>query len=176
MISSIDFDHFLKKGFIEGLSAGTSMEILLSKFGDDYWIVKETEVNGLVYGIIKIGFIEFHIYNEMINGISYRPDMSFPKKDFTGVAIPWIYEKRSIDKVEIELSNRNITYHKFLVTGPLNAFETAGGNFFGLEEGEYKFIDTEGGVTFLFEENPKNGLLEAYQICKYYNIHQTMNK
>jgi hypothetical protein len=172
MISTIDFDHFLKKGFIEGLPSGTSMEILLIKFGNDHWIVKEIEVNGLVYGIIKIGFIEFHIYNEMINGISYRPDLSFPKNDLKGVDIPWIYKKRSIDNVESELSNRNIAYKKYTVKGPLKTFETAGAELFGLEDCGHTFIDTEGGVTFLFEENPKKGMLEAYQICKYYNIHK----
>ena len=173
MISTIDFDHFLKKGFIEGLSSGTSMEILLTKYGNDFWLVKETEINGLIYGIIKIGFIEFHIYNEMINGVSYRPDILFPKNDFKGVDIPWIYEKKSIDEVESELSNRNIAYKKYTVKGPLKTFETAGAELFGLEDCEHIFIDTEGAVTFLFEENVITGLQEAYQICKYYDIHKT---
>ncbi|MES2616726.1 MAG: hypothetical protein V4613_02545 [Bacteroidota bacterium] len=171
MISTTDFDHFLKKGFIEGLSPGTSMEILLTKFGHDNWIVKETEVNGLIYGIIKIGFIEFHIYNESINGISYRPDLQFPKEDFGGFEMPWISQKRDVANVEIELSKRNISYKKYTVKGPLETFKTAGVDLFALEDCEHTFIDTEGGVTFIFEETNKNRTLEAYQICKYYNIH-----
>lgn len=171
MISTNDFDHFLKKGFIEGLSSGVSMEILLTEFGDDFWYVKETEVNGLIYGIIKVGFIEFHIYNEKINGISYRPDILFSKKDFKGLDIPWIYKKRSLMNVEVELSNRNILYKKYTIKGPLKTFKTAGADLFGLEDCEYTFIDTEGGVTFLFAENITNGQLEAYQICKYYDVH-----
>ena len=97
MISIIDFDHFLKKGFIEGLSGGSSMDILLAKYGNDIWYVKETELNGLLYGVIKIGFIEFHIYNERINCISYRPDISFSKKDFKGVEMPWISKNSNLD-------------------------------------------------------------------------------
>lgn len=172
MTSTNDFDHFLKTGYIEGLPSGTSMEKLLNIFGDDFWYVKETEVNGLIYGIIKIGFIEFHIYNEKINGISYRPDILFSKKDFKGGDIPWISQRRSLKKIEGELSKRNITYKKYTVKGPLKTFETAGADLFGLEDCEHTFIDTEGGVTFLFEENNKNRGLVAYQICKYYDIHK----
>ena len=172
MISTNDFDHFLRKGFIEGLSPGTSMKKLLTSFGEDFWYVKETEVNGLIYGIIKVGFIEFHIYNEKINGISYRPDILFSKKDFKSVDIPWIYKKRSLINVESELTKRNIIYKKYTIKGPLKTFETAGADLIGLEDCEHTFIDTEGGVTFLFEESNKNGQLEAYQICKYYDIHK----
>lgn len=172
MTSTNDFDHFLKKGIIDGLPSGASMEKLINIFGVDFWYVKETEVNGLIYGIIKIGFIEFHIYNEKINGISYRPDILFSKKDFKGVEIPWISKRRSLKKIEGELTKRNIAYKKYTVKGPLKTFETAGVDLFGLEDCEHTFIDTEGGVTFLFEENNKNNELEAYQICKYYDIHK----
>ncbi|MEC4004964.1 hypothetical protein OX283_009875 [Flavobacterium sp. SUN052] len=172
MTSTNDFDHFLKKGFIEGLAPGTSMEKLINIFGVDFWSVKETEVNGLIYGIVKIGFIEFHIYNEKINGISYRPEILFSKKDFKGVNIPWISKKRSLIKIESEIAQRNITYKKYTIKGPLKNFETAGAHLFGLEDCEHTFIDTEGGVTFLFEENNKNGELETYQVCKYYDIHK----
>ncbi len=171
MISTYDFDHFLKNGYIDGLLPDTSMKSLLSIFGDDFWLVKELEVNGLIYGIIKVGFIEFHIYNEKINGISYRPDLHFPKEDFKNIDIPWIYKKRSLMNVESELSNRNIIYKKYSIQGPIKTFKTAGGLFIGLEDCEHTFIDTEGGVTFLFEVNSKNGQLDAYQICKYYGIH-----
>jgi hypothetical protein len=172
MITSGDFDHFLQKGYIEHLSPGTSMTVLLTKFGDDNWITKETEMNGLIYGIIKIGFIEFHIYDEKMNGISYRPDLLFPKEDFRGVATPWIYKNREIAKVEENLINKKIGYRKYMVQGPLKTFETAGAEFFGLEDCEHTFIDTEGGVTFLFETNEKTNRNEAYQICKYYGIHK----
>lgn len=172
MISSKDFDHFLKKGFIEGLTPAAPMHILIDAFGDDFWIVKETEVNGLIYGIIKIGFIEFHIYNEKINGISYRPNLSFPKEDFKGVTMPWIYKKNSLASIEAELSKSNILYKKYTLVGPLNHFRTAGADWISLEAGDHIVIDTEGGVTILFEPNNKNGELEAYQICKYYDIHK----
>ena len=169
MISTNDFDHFLKKGFIEGLTPGTSMKKLLTAFTDDCWIAKETEVNGLVYGIIKVGFIEFHIYDEKISGISYRPDIHFAKEDFKNVVIPWIYKQRDLKAVENELTKRHITYNRYTIQGPLKTLKTAGGDWFDLEDCEHTFIDTEGGVTFLFEANPDNGKLEAYQICKYYN-------
>ena len=170
MIANSDFNHFLQKGHIEGLAPGTPMEVLLTKYGNDNWIVKETEFNGLTYGIIKMGFIEFHIYNEKINGVSYRPDLPFPKKDFKGVQIPWIYQYRSIDEIEAQLSNLNIGNKRFVIKGPLRLLETAGATWFGFEDGEYSFIDTEGGVTFAFDENPTTGISEAVQICRYYNI------
>lgn len=172
MISSNDFDHFLKNGYIEGLASGTSMHKLLQEFGEDYWYVKETEVNGLIYGIIKVGFIEFHIYNEKINGISYRPDILFSKEDFKDKDMPWIYEKRRLEDIENELTKRNIGFKTYTVFGPLDGFVTAGIEFFALEECEHTFIDTEGGVTFIFEENPQNGQLEAYQIARYYDVHK----
>jgi hypothetical protein len=170
MTTSNDFDFFLRNGYIEHLSPGTSMTVLLAKFGDDNWIVQEKETNGLVYGIIKIGFIEFHIYNEKVNGISYRPDHPFPKDDFRGVTIPWIYKNREISIVEEYLKNKSIGYEKYVVKGPLEKFATAGAYLLGLENCEHTFIDSQGGVTFLFETNEKTKRIEAYQICKYYNI------
>jgi hypothetical protein len=174
MISSDDFDFFLQHGFIQGLELGTSMNVLLDRYGADNWYVKHIENNGLIYGIIKIGFIEFHIYDEQINGISYRPDLPFPRKDFKGVAIPWIYKNEEISKVESQLLSRGIGFNQYTVQhgGDRNVFKTAGADMF-LDEGEHVFIDTVGGVTFLFEINDRNDKLEAYQICKYYDIHKS---
>ena len=100
MTTSEDFDFFLNNGFIDGLNPGSSMNILLGKFGDNNWYVKEVENNGLIYGIIKIGFIEFHIYDERISGISYRPDLPFNKKDFDKNLMPWISKYRQILEIE----------------------------------------------------------------------------
>jgi hypothetical protein len=171
MISSNDFDYFLKHGFIESLLPGASINVLLTKVGDNNWYTKEKELNGLAYGIIKIGFIEFHIYDEKVNGISYRPDHSFSEDDFGRQVIPWIYKDREISKVEEHLRANRIDYKKYTVTGPLEAFATAGA-LVGLGEGEHTFIDTEGGVTFLFEDGGGTGAQTAYQICKYYNINK----
>jgi len=41
MITSKDFDYFLRNGFIEHLAPGASMNILLAEFGDHKWITKE---------------------------------------------------------------------------------------------------------------------------------------
>lgn len=173
MIADNDFDHFLRNGHIEGLAPGTSMKVLLSKFGDDYWYVKEIENNGLIYGIIKVGFIEFHIYDEKLNGISYRPDITFPKKDFNGVTIPWIFKDREISLVEKNLNFKNIVYKRYAVAGSSNTFHSAAGCLIGLEEDyEHHIIDTVGNVTFLFEYNQKSKQQEARQICKYYDIHK----
>lgn len=172
MIADKDFDHFLRHGYVEGLVPGTSMEILLSIFGHSHWYVKEIENNGLIYGIIKVGFIEFHIYDEKLNGISYRPDISFPKKDFKGVRMPWIYKNRQISLVEEKLNAKSITYKRYIISKPLNNFETAAGTFIGLSDYDYHFIDTIGGVTFLFDYDENTKQLEARQICKYYDIHK----
>jgi len=173
MITDKDFDHFLRNGYIEELLPGTSIEVLLSKFGDDYWYIKEIENNGLIYGIIKVGFIEFHIYNEKINGISYRPDIPFPKKDFIGVIMPWIFKNREISIVEKNMNDKKIEYKRYIVAGASNTFHPAAGCLIGLEEDyEHHIIDTVGGVTFLFEYNEKTKQLEARQICKYYDIHK----
>ena len=146
---------------------GTSLEKLLSIFGHDHWYVKETENNGLIYGIIKVGFIEFHIIDEKFNGVSYRPDISFPKKDFKGVKIPWIYNNRSISFVEEKLNAKNIVYKRYVVSQPENNFETAAGTFIGLSDDDYHFSDTVGGVTFVFDYNEDIKELEVRQICKY---------
>ncbi len=171
MITSADFDFFLKHGFIKELSKGSSMNILLTKYGNDNWHIKHIENNGLIYGIIKIGFIEFHIYNEKINGVSYRPDLPFPKKDFKGVTIPWIYKNIEISKIEDNLITKRIDYKRYKVQGPSKLFATAGTDLI-LDDGVHTFIDTEGGVTFLFETSEKTEKLEARQICKYYDIHK----
>ncbi len=170
MTTSKDFDYFLQNGFIENLSPGSSMNVLLAEFGDSKWITKEKELNGLICGIIKIGFIEFHIYNERVNGISYRPDLPFSKKEFDRQTIPWIYKDKEIFKVEENLNVRKIKYKRYVVKGPLETLSTAGAFLLGLEDCEHTFIDTEGGVTFLFEPNERTGGIDAYQICKYYSI------
>ncbi|OQP66245.1 hypothetical protein A3860_12125 [Niastella vici] len=172
MISDKDFDHFLRNGYIEGLLPGTSLETLLCIFGHDHWYVKEIENNGLIYGIIKVGFIEFHIIDEKFNGISYRPDISFPKKDFKGVRMPWIYKNRQISLVEEKLNAKSIVYKRYVVSKPLNNIETAAGTFIGLSDCDHHFIDTVGGVTFSFDYNENIKELEARQICKYYDIHK----
>jgi len=170
MIADKDFDHFLRNGYIEGLLPGTSLKTLLSIFGHNHWYVKEVENNGLIYGIIKVGFIEFHIIDEKFNGVSYRPDISFPKKDFKGVSMPWIYKNRQISLVEERLNVKNIAYKRYVVSKPVDAFETAAGTFWGLSDCDHHFIDTVGGVTFAFDYNENLKELEARQICKYYNI------
>jgi len=146
------------------------MNIILDKFGNENWCVKDIENNGLICGIIKIGFIEFHIYNEKISGISYRPDLPYPIKDFKGVKRPWIYKNVEISQIEAQLITKKIGYKKYVVRGPLASFEPAGAYLVLDDECESTFIDTEGGVTFLFEHNQKTDKLEAYQICKYYDI------
>jgi hypothetical protein len=171
MISDQDFDHFLKTGYIENLPPGTPLETLLSEFGNNNWYTKEIENNGLIYGIIKVGFIEFHVYNEKLSGISYRPDLPFPQKAFKGVKMPWIYKNRTISLVEENLNARNITYKRYVVSKPLKAFETAAGVFLGDSNLDHDFIDTVGGVTFCFEDSDHNGKikeLEVRQVCKYY--------
>jgi len=125
-----------------------------------------------VYGIIKIGFIEFHIYNEKLNGISYRPDLPFSTKDFAGQTIPWIHNDKELSKVEENLKVRKINYKKYDVKGPLETLSTAGALLFGLDDSVHTFIDTEGGVTFLFEPDKKRNDLQAHQICRYYDIHR----
>lgn len=168
MISDKDFDHFLRTGYIEGLAPGTPLDTLLSIFGDNNWYTKEIENNGLIYGIIKVGFTEFHLYNEKLSGISYRPDLPFPKKDFKGVKMPWIYKNRTIPLVEEKLNTKKIDYKRYVVSKPLKAFETAAGWFGGDSDFDHVFIDTVGGVTFCFDDNEKLKELEARQVCKYY--------
>lgn len=168
MTTSEDFDFFLKNGFIEGLNPGSSMDILLNEFGNNSWYIEDRENNGLIYGIIKIGFIEFHIYDEKISGVSYRPDIPFNKKHFKKGSIPWVSKYREISEIEATLSNHKIEYKKYSITGPSRAFKTAGAHFSGLDIGIHTFIDTIGGVTFIFETDEKTEQLETYQICKYY--------
>jgi hypothetical protein len=167
MISSEDFDHFLKHGFIKDINKGTSMNVLINKFGKDYWYINDF-FNGQNYGIIKIGFIEFHIAEDKISGISYRPDISFSTNDFAGVTIPWIYECREIEKVEEELRKRDIKYKKFVVNSSVKKVDTAGGTILFDQSINYDtaFIDTEGGVTFEFK--PEKSSLFAFRIAKYY--------
>jgi hypothetical protein len=171
MITTTDFDFFLRNGFIEELEKGSSMNILLERFGNDNWYVKNIENNGLIFGIIKIGFIEFHIYNEQINGVSYRPDLPFLKKEFKRAKIPWIYKNLEISEIENNLKTKEIDYKKYTINRPLKPYSTAGAVLL-LEDGEHTFIDTQGGVTFLFDKNETTGKLETYQICKYYDIHK----
>lgn len=126
------------------------------------------KTNGLVYGIIKVGFIEFQIYNEKNNGISYRPDLPYIKKEFNKGVTAWISRFREISVVETILLRWEIGYEKIIVTGSANPFKTAGA-VIALDNGEQTFIDTIGGVTFIFEEEYRTGK-KAIQICKYYDL------
>lgn len=72
MITEKDFDYFLKTGFIEGLNSETSLDSIIKRFGNYSWVVKETENNGLLYGIIMVGMTELHIYNEKLTGINFK--------------------------------------------------------------------------------------------------------
>lgn len=166
MISNKDFNDFLRQGYITGLQQGSSMSKLLKEFGPDIWYVKNTAKNGLIYGIIKLGITEFHIYNEKISGISYRPNIFYSPEDYSDTSAPWIIEQNKMDQVESKLANERIKFKKYEVCGPVETFETAGAQLFLLEEGSHIFIDTEGGVSFLFEF--EDGNLHAYQICRYY--------
>ncbi len=163
MITEKDFDYFLKTGFIEGLNSETSLNLIIERFGNDYWTVKETENNGLTYGVIMIGMTELHIYNEKLNGISFKP-YAFDKTEFNGQKEPWISEKTKLEEITIELNKRKVQFQKYNVTGPKTEFKTAGVELHSLENGKHTFIDTEGGVTFLFDSEN-----ESYQVCKYYN-------
>jgi hypothetical protein len=166
MISNKDFNCFLRQGFINGLQNGTSMNRLIEEFGQDNWYVKNLENNGLTYGIMKVGITEFHIYDEMVSGIRYRPDILFSEEDYSDVTAPWIIEQNDLTQIELKLDEEKIKFKKYEVQGPLKNLDTAGAQLFSLEEGSHTFIDTEGGVTFLFESEGEKFL--AYQICKYY--------
>lgn len=168
MISSEDFDHFLKHGHIQQLEPGTPMQVLLSKYGEEYWTVKSTEQNGLIYGIIKVGCIEFHIYNEKISGVSYRPDISFDESDFEGVTMPWIVENKALHAVEKTLNDKAIAYKKYVIAMEVDWFEIGGDSFFKDPDVDLTVMETEGGVGFLFDTNTQTNALEAYQICRYY--------
>jgi len=175
MLSSRDFDHFLKYGFIKNLPPRSPMTILLDRFGNNNWYTKEIENNGLIYGIIKVGFIEFHIYNEKINGISYRPDLPFLKGEFKGSTIPWILKHNKIPAIKERLERRKIQYKHYRIKGPYSIFKTAGATFSCSDPREQTFIDTEGGVTFIFETGRQSNRQEAIQICRYYDIHLADN-
>ena len=74
-------------------------------------------------------------------------------------------KKTKLNEVLSELTARHIPFKKYEVKGPMPKLKTAGAEIFSLREGKHTFIDTEGGVTFLFSLE-----LETYQVCKYYNI------
>ena len=164
MITEKDFDYFLKNGFIEGLDSKTPLNEIIDRFGSEYWTVKETESNGLTYGIIMVGMAELHIYDEKLNGISFKP-YAFDPTEFNGMEQPWISEKVKLSEIITELENREIKFKKYIVKGPKTKFISAGAELLNLENGKHLFIDTEGGVTFLFDSET-----ESYQICKYYNL------
>lgn len=168
MISSKDFDLFLKKGFIEGIEPGESMINLISRFGDDYWYVKNLENNGKIYGIIKIGITEFHIYDEKIIGLSYRPDILFDSKDYKKIEKPWVIKNNKLNEIIEILNKKGIKFTKYTIEGPCKSFATAGAEIISLDDGIHHFIDTEGGVTFMFESIDNSNEIVAYQICKYY--------
>jgi len=84
--------------------------------------------------------------------------------------MPWIFKNRKISLVEKNLNSKNIAYKKYVVSKPVDTFETAAGCFIGLSNCDHHFIDTAGGVTFVFDYNENIKELEARQICKYYDI------
>ena len=159
MTGDKDFDFFVKNGYLEGFPKATPLAKVLAAHGED--------LNGLTYGIIKIGCIEIHIYDEMVNGVSYRPDLPFDRKDFTD-APPWIMQQSALSGIETELQSRGIDYKKYTVQGPLDDYKAAGVHVY-IEDGEHVFIDTIGGVTFLFDPN-KNGKMLACEVCRYYDL------
>ena len=87
-----DFNHFLKTGFLASFPPATPLETILTCYGNDNWLVKDQENNGLIYGIIMIGMTEFHIYNEKLNGISVKP-YAFDQQNDRGKSYPWIAKK-----------------------------------------------------------------------------------
>lgn len=180
MISNQDFNDFLRLGYIPGLENGTSMEKLTKRFGDNKWYVKNLSKNGLTHGIIKVGITEFHITDEKISGLSYRPHILFNEEDYNDYTAPWITTQTRLLDVELNLTAEKITYRKYSVDGPTkNGFKTAGCLLLALDKGSHTFIDTEGGVTFLFNEvddeifaflRSKKKRLDAFQICRYYGF------
>ena len=167
MIDEKGFDCFLKTGSLKGLEPQAPLNKLIALYGDDYWTVQEKESNGLIYGIIMVGMVEHHIYDEKLTGISIRP-YAFDDNDYQTITPPWIATKLKLKDILTELTNRGIGYKKYNAIGPLPKFNTSGARSFDLSEGEHTFIDTEGGVTFLFDSNSESPEIEMYQICKYY--------
>jgi len=111
-----------------------------------------------------VGMTEFHIYNEKLNGISFKP-YAFDKTEFIGAKEPWISDKIKLKEITTELNIKKIKFKEYSVIGPKTEFKTAGAELRSLENGKHTFIDTEGGVTFLFDSEN-----ETYQVCKYYNL------
>lgn len=171
MISTRDFDHFLKHGFVEGLKGGTPMEVLLNKYGNDHWYIYEVYKNQ-TFGIIKIGFIEFHIVYGKLHGLSYRPDVSFGMEDFENVSIPWIHRFRRIESIERELIKKQIAFKKYAIHSSMGSFQTAGYHVsFNVTADYYTtFIDTEGGVTFEFDSQTNKNYLLVRKISKFYKL------
>jgi hypothetical protein len=163
MVIDNEFDYFLRNGIIEGLKHTDSLESIINRYGDDNWIAKEIENNGLIYGVFMLDMVEVHIYNEKVSGISFRP-YAFDKAYYGKSKYPWIAEKMEILEIISELKIRKIKFERYCihVDQPTKNFKTKGANL-KLEQGEHTFIDTEGGVTFLFDSDN-----DAYQICKYY--------
>ena len=56
-----------------------------------------------------------------------------------------------------------------MIIGPIKRLKTAGTSLFFLEKAEHTYIDTEGGVTFLFDSIIESYKIKTIQICKYYN-------
>lgn len=115
----------------------------------------------------RLGLLNFR-YTK-IYGISYRPDLPYIKKEFNKGVTAWISRFREISVVETILLRWEIGYEKIIVTGSANPFKTAGA-VIALDNGEQTFIDTIGGVTFIFEEEYRTRKLKAIQICKYYDL------
>ncbi|GAB5533133.1 MAG: hypothetical protein Roseis3KO_49100 [Roseivirga sp.] len=170
MISDEHFNFFLRNGYIEGLKPGTSMNELLKLYGPDSWYVKHIENNGLVYGIIKMGITEFHIYDEKISGICHRTDLPHVASDYEGINPPWAIRIRKLALIEQKLTELNIGFTKHVVQGPLKAYKTAGTLWSYLDETAYIYLDTEGGVTFAFYYRGKRLLSD--HIRKDYDIRE----
>ena len=165
MLSNDDLNNFLRTGLIEGLAPGDSMHKILDKYGHDCWYARNTEDNGLLYGVLKVGITEFHVYNEKITGICYRPDTSYLPEEYEGIEPPWIIRTRELEKIEQKLKALNIDYKKHVVQGPLKNYKTGTILWYGLENMEYTYLVTEGNVTFSFYPGEKRWLSNHVSIA-----------
>ena len=112
----------------------------------------------------------------------YDPDTSFTNGHQPLGYDQWdiFYNKYRVYKAVVTLkvtnssSNSADTEQIGMVALANSTYLAAGLSFSLVEECELVLIDTEGGVTFLFEDNPTTGQLEACQICKYYPINQAI--
>jgi len=165
MITNKDFNDFLKSGFFNGLPINSSLAEVTDKYGHDNWTIKETENNGLTYGVMIIGMTEFHIYDEKLIGINFRTYL-YDKNQFKDSVPPWICSIVSKKDVIKNLTKNKISFNEYTVQGPKKSFITAGVEL-TLEQGIHTIIDTEGDVSFLFEESNTDDGIRTYRVCKY---------